>query len=139
MLAIREVLKNTNTKASQIQAMGITNQRETTILWDKRTGEPVYKAIVWQSKQSNDICTDLKEKGYNQKFKDKTGLLIDPYFSATKIKWILDKNSNNFSDNSFGIKLSTGSIGPLIIVSENASTVDTTKTVTIILIRLSNR
>ena len=87
---LAEVLLTSNIMPNEIASIGITNQRETTILWDKRTGEPVYKAIVWQSKQSNDICTDLKEKGYNQKFKDKTGLLIDPYFSGTKIKWVLD-------------------------------------------------
>ena len=74
----------------EVASIGITNQRETTILWDKRTGKPIYKAIVWQSKQSNDICDQLKEKGFNDFFKQKTGLLIDPYFSATKIKWILD-------------------------------------------------
>lgn len=74
----------------EISSIGITNQRETTILWDRRTGKPVYKAIVWQSKQSNDICDELKEKGLNDLFKDKTGLLLDPYFSGTKIKWILD-------------------------------------------------
>ncbi|AIO19153.1 Glycerol kinase [Candidatus Izimaplasma bacterium HR1] len=74
----------------EVSSIGITNQRETTILWDKRNGKPIYKAIVWQSKQSNDICDELKEKGLNDFFKQKTGLLIDPYFSATKIKWVLD-------------------------------------------------
>lgn len=74
----------------EISSIGITNQRETTILWDKRNGRPVYKAIVWQSKQSNDICDQLKDEGYNDLFHEKTGLLIDPYFSGTKIKWILD-------------------------------------------------
>lgn len=74
----------------EVASVGITNQRETTILWDRRTGTPIYKAIVWQSKQSNDICDQLKEQGLNDFFKQKTGLLIDPYFSATKIKWVLD-------------------------------------------------
>jgi glycerol kinase len=74
----------------EVASIGITNQRETTVLWDRRTGKPIYDAIVWQSKQSNDICEELKEKGYNDLFKNKTGLLIDPYFSGTKIKWILD-------------------------------------------------
>ena len=74
----------------EVASIGITNQRETTILWDKRTGRPIYKAIVWQSKQSNDICDSLKEQGLEDFFKKKTGLLIDPYFSATKIKWVLD-------------------------------------------------
>lgn len=74
----------------EISSIGITNQRETTILWDKRTGRPIYRAIVWQSKQSNYICDELKEQGLNDLFRSKTGLLIDPYFSGTKIKWVLD-------------------------------------------------
>jgi len=77
-------------KASDIHAIGITNQRETTIVWDKHTGVPVYNAIVWQSRQTSDICDDLNAKGYDPLFKKKTGLLIDAYFSGTKIKWILD-------------------------------------------------
>jgi glycerol kinase len=75
---------------SEIASIGITNQRETTILWDKQTGQPIYNAIVWQSKQSDTICDDLKKQGLNDVFKEKTGLLIDPYFSGTKIKWVLD-------------------------------------------------
>lgn len=77
-------------KPEQIAGIGITNQRETTVIWDKETGEPVYHAIVWQSRQTNEICEELREKGYNELFRDKTGLLIDPYFSGTKVKWILD-------------------------------------------------
>jgi len=78
----------------EISSIGLTNQRETTVLWDKKTGVPIYKAIVWQSKQSNYICDDLKNKGLEYTFKNKTGLVIDPYFSATKIKWILDNIEN---------------------------------------------
>lgn len=74
----------------EVASIGITNQRETTILWDKRTGIPVYKAIVWQSKQSNYICEELKSQNLEDIIKEKTGLLIDPYFSGTKIKWVLD-------------------------------------------------
>ena len=85
-----ECLHSAEVVPEDIISIGITNQRETSILWDKRDGTPVYKAIVWQSKQSNYICDELKEKGYNKLFKAKTGLLIDPYFSATKIKWVLD-------------------------------------------------
>lgn len=73
-----------------IDAIGITNQRETTIIWDKNTGEPVYNAIVWQCRRTAEMADELIEKGYAEKFKKKTGLLIDAYFSATKIKWILD-------------------------------------------------
>lgn len=74
----------------EISSIGITNQRETTIMWDRTTGRPIYRAIVWQSKQSNYICEDLKERGLNELFRSKTGLLLDPYFSGTKIKWVLD-------------------------------------------------
>lgn len=77
-------------KAEDIAAIGITNQRETTVVWDKNTGEPIYNAIVWQSRQTADICEELKSKGLNETFRNKTGLLIDAYFSGTKLKWILD-------------------------------------------------
>lgn len=90
LTAIADCLLTADVMPDEIASIGITNQRETTILWDRRTGIPVYKAIVWQSKQSNPICEDLRNKGYEQLIKDKTGLLIDPYFSGTKIKWILD-------------------------------------------------
>jgi len=90
LTSMAESLFNAEISPGDIESIGITNQRETTIMWDKRTGNPIYKAIVWQSKQSNQICDDLKSKGFNDMFKEKTGLLIDPYFSATKIKWILD-------------------------------------------------
>lgn len=73
-----------------ISAIGITNQRETTILWDRNTGEPLHDAIVWQCRRTEPICAKLKEQGYEQKFIDKTGLVLDPYFSGTKIKWLLD-------------------------------------------------
>ena len=76
--------------ASQIAGIGITNQRETTVVWDKRNGKPVYHAIVWQSRQSQEICDELIEKGYSEYIQSKTGLLINPYFSASKIRWILD-------------------------------------------------
>ena len=76
--------------AEDIAAIGITNQRETTIVWDKNTGRPVYNAIVWQCRRTSDFCTNLVERGYADEIRAKTGLLIDAYFSATKIKWILD-------------------------------------------------
>lgn len=76
--------------AEDIAAIGITNQRETTILWDKNTGEPVYNAIVWQCRRTSEYCDSLRAKGLTEKFRQKTGLVIDAYFSATKIKWILD-------------------------------------------------
>ncbi|MGG3798702.1 glycerol kinase GlpK [Metabacillus fastidiosus] len=87
---ITEALSESGIKPEQIAAVGITNQRETTVVWDKETGEPVYNAIVWQSRQTSDICEQLKVQGHNDLFRRKTGLLIDAYFSGTKVKWILD-------------------------------------------------
>jgi glycerol kinase len=83
-------LSESGIKPEQIAGIGITNQRETTVVWDKNTGQPVYNAIVWQSRQTADICEELKARGLNDKFREKTGLLIDAYFSGTKVKWILD-------------------------------------------------
>ncbi|KRL84532.1 glycerol kinase GlpK [Ligilactobacillus apodemi] len=77
-------------KPDQIAGIGITNQRETTVVWDKKTGLPIYHAVVWQSRQSAEIADALKDKGYSDLFHQKTGLIIDSYFSATKIRWILD-------------------------------------------------
>lgn len=77
-------------KPEQIAGIGITNQRETTVVWNKETGLPIYHAIVWQSRQSAQIADELKEQGYSDLFHEKTGLIIDSYFSATKIRWILD-------------------------------------------------
>ena len=85
-----EAMAKINAKASDIAAIGITNQRETTIVWDKNTGEPVYHAIVWQCRRTSEYCDSLKDKGLADKFRAKTGLVIDAYFSGTKIKWILD-------------------------------------------------
>ncbi|SDM44429.1 glycerol kinase GlpK [Bacillus sp. OK048] len=90
LAVIAGVLTESGTKAEQIAGIGITNQRETTVVWDRQTGIPVYNAIVWQSRQTMGICDALVEKGYRNLFKEKTGLLIDAYFSATKVKWILD-------------------------------------------------
>lgn len=92
LLAIREVLKNQSITASQIHAMGITNQRETTILWDRKTGIPVHNAIVWQDRRTASICETLEKAGKAPLFYEKTGLLLDAYFSGTKIKWILDQD-----------------------------------------------
>ncbi|PLT33095.1 glycerol kinase GlpK [Bacillus sp. V5-8f] len=87
---IAGVLSESSIKPEQIAGIGITNQRETTVVWDKETGTPVYHAIVWQSRQTREICEELREKGYNDLFRKKTGLLLDAYFSGTKVKWILD-------------------------------------------------
>ncbi len=90
LACITDVLRKSDIDPQQIAGIGITNQRETTVVWDKNTGKPIYKAIVWQSKQTTDICKELREQGYSDLFRDKTGLLIDPYFAGTKVKWILD-------------------------------------------------
>ena len=87
---ISEVLIRSRINYNSIEAIGITNQRETTIVWDKNTGEPVYNAIVWQCRRTSDYCDYLKAQGYAKKIYNKTGLILDSYFSATKIKWILD-------------------------------------------------
>lgn len=87
---IASCLSEMNVKPEQIAGIGITNQRETTVVWDKETGQPIHHAIVWQSRQTSEICTQLKGEGLDDLFLQKTGLLIDAYFSGTKVKWILD-------------------------------------------------
>lgn len=89
----REAIAAVGASAEDIAAVGIANQRETTILWDKTTGKPVYNAIVWQCRRTSEDCARMERQGLTKFFKDKTGLLIDPYFSATKIKWIFDNVS----------------------------------------------
>ncbi|ASA96008.1 MULTISPECIES: glycerol kinase GlpK [Anoxybacillus] len=90
LAVIATVLSEAAVEPKQIAAIGITNQRETTVVWDKQTGQPIYNAIVWQSRQTAQICEQLKQAGYDDVFREKTGLLIDAYFSGTKVKWILD-------------------------------------------------
>jgi glycerol kinase len=88
--AALEVMRETGLTAGNIAAIGITNQRETTLVWDRNTGEPVYNAIVWQDRRTAGLCDSLKERGWTDKIRAKTGLVIDPYFSGTKLRWILD-------------------------------------------------
>ncbi|EHR6441267.1 glycerol kinase GlpK [Vibrio parahaemolyticus] len=85
-----EALAKSGIRSDQLAAIGITNQRETTIVWNKETGKPVYNAIVWQCRRTADICEDLKSHGLEDYVRDNTGLVLDPYFSGTKVKWILD-------------------------------------------------
>ena len=87
----REVLELTGTSPHEIAAMGITNQRETTIVWEKSSGKPIYNAIVWQCRRTAALCEELKEQGLEDLFRNKTGLVLDAYFSGTKLKWILDQ------------------------------------------------
>ena len=89
----RSALKESKIEPSQIRAVGITNQRETTVVWDKDTGKPIYNAIVWQDRRTSDQCQNLKDLGHESLVNEKTGLLLDPYFCATKIAWILDNVS----------------------------------------------
>lgn len=86
----RSVLEDTGIDAKSVASIGITNQRETTILWDTETGEAIYNAIVWQDRRTSEFCQSLHDQGYSDMVQEKTGLLIDPYFSATKIRWVLD-------------------------------------------------
>lgn len=86
----KDVLKKANASSSDIVSIGITNQRETTVVWNKHTGEEIYNAIVWQDRRTAALCDTLKEQGHENALREKTGLLFDPYFSGTKLKWILD-------------------------------------------------
>lgn len=88
---ISKSLEKAGVSGNAIAAIGITNQRETTVLWDRQSGKPLYNAIVWQCRRTADICARLKKRGLERKFRNKTGLVLDPYFSGTKIRWILDK------------------------------------------------
>ena len=90
---ISQIIKKNKLKSSQIISIGITNQRETTVLWNKKTGKPIYNAIVWQDRRTADYCDEIKIKKKDKIIQKNTGLVLDPYFSATKIKWILNKAS----------------------------------------------
>ena len=90
--SIQDVMKHTGIAPDEIDSIGITNQRETTVIWDRKTGKPVYNAIVWQDRRTASMCEQLTEQGATSLFQEKTGLVIDAYFSGTKIKWILDND-----------------------------------------------
>ncbi|MGM9940922.1 MAG: glycerol kinase GlpK [Bulleidia sp.] len=90
LACMAEVIQKSRISPSQVVGIGLTNQRETTVVWDRETGLPVYHAVVWQSRQTSEICDELINQGYNETFRNKTGLRIDPYFAGTKIRWILD-------------------------------------------------
>ncbi len=85
-----EVLAKADISSDQIAAIGITNQRETTVVWERETGKPIYNAIVWQCRRTSEICEQLKRDGMEEYVRSATGLVVDPYFSGTKVKWILD-------------------------------------------------
>lgn len=90
IFTVKAALKKAGAKASDIKSIGITNQRETTVIWDRKTGKPIHKAIVWQDRRTADMCRRLKDKGLEAMVTQKTGLLLDPYFSGTKVAWLLD-------------------------------------------------
>ncbi len=110
----REVLEAQQVSAADIAGIGITNQRETTVVWDKQTGEPVYPAIVWQDRRTADFCEDLKDEGLEPWITGKTGLLLDPYFSSTKLKWILD-NVEGAHDRAVAGELLFGTIDSFLL------------------------
>lgn len=87
---LRALLNDSDIRPSDVTAIGITNQRETTVVWDRKTGEPIHRAIVWQDKRTSEYCDELKDEGLEEMVRNKTGLVIDSYFSGTKVKWILD-------------------------------------------------
>jgi glycerol kinase len=93
--ALEDLIQKTGIQASEIDSIGVTNQRETTVIWNKHTGEPVYNAIVWQDRRTASLCEELNTKGVAKTIQDKTGLILDAYFSGTKIKWILDHQKEN--------------------------------------------
>jgi glycerol kinase len=106
--------KQTNVEFKDIAGIGITNQRETTVVWDRETGDPIYNAIVWQDRRTAKYCDSLKQKGFLDKIKKKTGLIIDAYFSATKLKWILD-NVDGARDKAKSNKLCFGTVDTRLI------------------------
>ena len=114
MLAIKNVLLESKTNLSDIAAVAITNQRETVAVWDKKTGKPVYNAIVWQCQRGAETCKVLQEQGYGEMVEAKTGLLIDPYFSATGLKWIMD-NVDGIRDKAAAGELAFGTMDTWLI------------------------
>jgi glycerol kinase len=114
MGVIADAMARGNIKRSQISAIGITNQRETTVIWDAETGKPAHNAIVWQDRRTSKICDTLKEKGLEETIKHKTGLMVDAYFSGTKIKWILD-NVEGAREKAEAGKLKFGTIDTWLI------------------------
>lgn len=109
-----EAITKIGINGSNIAAIGITNQRETTIVWDRKTGEPVYNAIVWQDRRTSEYCDQLKNEGYLATIKEKTGLIIDAYFSATKVKWILD-NVKGARDKAIKGELAFGTVDSWLV------------------------
>ncbi|MDY6821518.1 MAG: glycerol kinase GlpK [Deferribacterota bacterium] len=111
---LKNAVKRIKAEEGEILAIGITNQRETTIIWDKTSGKPVYNAIVWQDRRTSDMCNYYIDKGYEKEIVKKTGLIIDPYFSATKIKWLLD-NIDGLREKALEGKIAFGTVDTFLI------------------------
>ncbi len=111
---IAEAITQAELESESIVAIGITNQRETTVIWDRETGKPIHNAIVWQDRRTSDFCSELTAKGYDKLIKDKTGLLLDAYFSGTKIKWLLD-NVKGAKEKAKDGKLAFGTIDSWLV------------------------
>lgn len=111
---IAPVLRKAKIKATSLAAIGITNQRETVVIWDRKSGKAVHNAIVWQDRRTTSFCEDLKTQGHEALLKEKTGLVVDPYFSASKINWLL-KNVNGVSNKAEGGQLACGTIDTFLV------------------------
>jgi glycerol kinase len=111
---IASALEKAGASATEVRAIGITNQRETTLFWNKRTGRPVARAIVWQDRRTASLCEELKERGLEETFRRKTGLVLDPYFSGTKVKWLLD-NTEGLRDSASGGEIAFGTIDSWLV------------------------
>ena len=123
--AVKSVLKKSNISIEQVDSIGITNQRETTIIWDRATGVPVFNAIVWQDRRTADICEELTAQGKSDIFTQKTGLVVDAYFSATKIKWILDQD-HTLRDRARKGELAFGTVDSWLIWNLSGKTIHVT-------------
>ena len=123
--AVKNVLKKSNISIEQVDSIGITNQRETTVIWDRATGVPVYNAIVWQDRRTADICEELTAQGKSDIFTQKTGLVVDAYFSATKIKWILDQD-HTLRDRARKGELAFGTVDSWLIWNLSGKTIHVT-------------
>ncbi|VAW16862.1 Glycerol kinase, partial [hydrothermal vent metagenome] len=114
LFTCREAIKGANISAEDIAAIGITNQRETVVIWDRETGKPVYNAIVWQDRRTAPMCETLKLAGREKIFTKKTGLLLDPYFSGTKVRWLME-NVAGIREKARKGKLAFGTIDSFLI------------------------
>ena len=114
LYTFKEAINKAKISVKEIVSIGITNQRETTVVWERKSGKPIYNAIVWLDKRTASICDDLKKQGLTNYIKENTGLVVDPYFSGTKLKWILD-NVNDAKEKANNCDLCFGTIDSWLI------------------------